>query len=360
MKKKLLFFGYTMDMGGAEKVMVDFLKALTPHYDIDLALLQAKGELLQDLPQSVNVIQMRNGLFSYILFRYIPFFRKLKINKIANTKAYAAAIGFIEGRSATWVADIRKPLRKIAWVHNDVDYFDIGVSRREILRSYAKLDTIVTVAEQSRNSFAKKYGFPKEKIDVLYNMIDEESILQKSTEAVEPNHEFTFVNVGRMRPQKRQDRLVKIAQRLKEEGFRFKIQILGNGPEEENIRRLVAEQTVEDFVELKGLVLNPYPYIKQADCVVVSSDFEGYSIAVKEALFLCKAIISTDVSGVREIFEGNKYGIVTERTTDDLHAKMRSALLGEIDLKAIETRLQTFDCSNKAIIEKLFSIIEGV
>lgn len=359
MKKKLLFFGYTMDMGGAEKVMVDILKVLQPHYEITLALLQAKGVLLDSLPENIRVIQLRNGLIPYLLFRFVPFFRKRKINKIANSENYHAAIGFLEGRSATWVADIQKDIHRLAWVHTDVDHFDIGISHREAIDSYAKMDVVITVAEHSRDSFLRKYGLPEKQVKVLYNLIDEESILRKAEETVEPNRCFTFVNVGRMSPPKRQDRLIEIAHRLKAEDLPFAIQILGNGSEEEKIRQMVLEKGVEDVVELKGLVLNPYPYIKQADCVVVSSDFEGYSIAVKEALFLGKAIISTDVSGVREMFEDNKYGIVTERSTDDLYQKMRAALLGEIDLKAIETRLQSFDFSNKAIVDKLFSIIEG-
>ena len=348
-----------MDMGGAEKVLADFLKVLKPHYEIDLALLKKQGELLSEIPEGIRVIQMRNNIFSYILFRYIPFFRKLKINKIANQEDYYAAIGFIEGRSATWVADIKKDVRKIVWVHNDVDYFDIGISEKEIKSSYSKVDKIITVAEQSKESFSRKYGFPKDKIEVLYNLIDEKSIEEKAKENVEKNDCFTFVNVGRMRPQKRQDRLVEIARRLKEKGYRFKIQILGNGPEEEKIKSLIKEKKVEDVVELKGLVLNPYPYIKQADCVVMSSDFEGYSIAVKEALFLGKAMISTDVSGVREIFCDNKYGIVTEKSTDDLCEKMEMALNGEIDLNKIETALKSFDGSNQRIVNQLFSIIEG-
>ena len=148
MKKKLLFFGYTMDMGGAEKVMVDFLKVLLPHYEIDLALLQAKGELMQDLPEGIRVIQMRNSLPAYVLFRYIPFFRKWKINKIANGKDYHAAIGFMEGRSATWVADIKKPIRKIAWVHNDVDHFNIGIPEKDRERIFDRFYR----TDASRNS----------------------------------------------------------------------------------------------------------------------------------------------------------------------------------------------------------------
>lgn len=356
--KKLLIFGYTMDMGGAEKVLTDFLKVLKPKYDIDLALLKAQGELMSEIPGGVKIIEMRKGLLSYVLFRYVPFFRKRKINKIVNSSDYDVAIGFIEGRSATWVADIKKDIKKIVWVHNDVNKFDIGISEKEILDSYAKVDNIITVAEQSKKSFSEKYGFPENKIEVLYNLIDENSIEQKSKESVEPNDVFTFLNVGRMRPQKRQDRLVEIARRFKEKGYKFRIQIIGDGPEEDKIKALIKEKNVEDVVELKGLILNPYPYIKQADCVVVSSDFEGYSIAVKETLFLKKAMISTDVSGVREIFENDRYGIVTENNTEDLCLKMEMVLKGEIDLKKIEAELQKFDGSNDAIIKQLFSIIE--
>lgn len=194
---------------------------------------------------------------------------------------------------------------------------------------------------------------------MLYNFIDEKSILEKANEQVEKNDVFTFVNVGKMRPQKRQDRLVKIAKKLKDEGYKFKIQIIGNGPEEGKIKELIEKEEVSDVVELLGLKLNPYPYIKNANCVVVSSDFEGYSVAIKEALLLKKAIVSTDVCGVSELFENGKYGIVSEISTEDLLNKMRQVLDGKIDIKQIEEKLEDFDCGNSEILQKLINIIEG-
>lgn len=358
MKKKLLFFGYTMDMGGAEKVMVDFLKVLQPHYEIDLALLQAKGELMQDLPEGVRVIQMRNSLPAYVLFRFIPFFRKWKINKIANRKDYHAAIGFIEGRSATWVADIKKPIRKIAWVHNDVDHFDIGIPESEILDSYPKMDTVVLVSNEAKESFVRKYGMDPDKVDVLHNLIDEETILAKAQEAVEPNDRFTFVNVGRMRPQKRQDRFVEIARQLKSEGFSFKIQIVGSGSEEEKIAEMIRKADVADVVELLGLKTNPYPYVKQADCFVLTSDFEGFGIAVKEAVLLGTPVISTSVTGVKEVLCGGEYGILCDIDTQKILDAMRVVLTQPELLADFRRKLQTYDCSNQAIIQKLFNIIE--
>lgn len=355
--KKIIFFGYTLEVGGAEKVLCDYINILKDKYKIDLCLLQNIGEFKKDIPKSVNIIELRKGNLTYIPFRYFSFWRKYVINKIVKKGNYDVAIGFLEGRSATWVADINKDIKKIAFIHNDVNKFDIGISEKEILDTYNKIDKIITVSEVAKESFCKKYNFKKENVQVLYNLIDEKNILEKAKENVEKNEVFTFVNVGKMRKQKRQDRLVEIARDLKKEGYKFKIQIIGNGPEENNIKNLVKEYNVQDVVELKGLQLNPYPYIKNADVVVVSSDFEGYSIAIKEALLLKKVVISTDVSGVKEMFEDGKYGIITKVDTKDLENKMKDVLDNKIDLKNIEKNLEDFDCGNQKIIEKLERII---
>ncbi|MBR2786961.1 MAG: glycosyltransferase [Clostridia bacterium] len=357
--KKILFFGYTLEVGGAEKVLVDYINTLKDNYEIDVALLQKKGEFLEQLPKGVTVTELRKNTLSYILFRYVPFIRKLRINKIANQKDYDVAIGFFEGRSATWVADIKKPIRRLAWVHNDVNKFDIGISEREIKSTYSKMDKIITVSEVSKQSFCEKYGFNQDKVEVLYNLIDEKNIKEKAKQEIPKEQVYTFVNVGKMRKQKRQDRLVEIAKQLKDEGYKFKIQIIGNGPEEENIKELVKNNNVGDVVELLGLQTNPYPYIKNADCVVVSSDFEGYSVAIKEALLLEKPVISTDVSGVSEMFQNGKYGIATEISTSALKEKMQQVLDGKIDLKRIQENLKSFDCGNKEIVQKLINLIEG-
>lgn len=355
--KKIIFFAYTLQVGGAEKVLCDYINVLKDKYEIDLCLLQNIGEFKKDIPKCVNVIELRKNMLTYIPFRYLSFWRKHVINKIVNKGNYDIAIGFLEGRSATWVADIEKPIKKLAFVHNDVNKFDIGISKKEILDSYNKLDKIITVSEVSKDSFCEKYGFEKNDVEVLYNLIDEKNILEKAEEKVEKNDVFTFINVGKMRKQKRQDRLVKIAKDLKNNGYKFKIQIVGNGPEEENIKKLIKEYDVSDVVELKGLQLNPYKYIKNSDVVVVSSDFEGYSIAVKEALLLKKCVISTDVSGVSEMFENGKFGIVAKVDTNALKEKMKDVLDKKINISEIEKKLEEFDCGNKKIIEKLEKLI---
>lgn len=360
MKKKLLFFGYTLDMGGAEKVLIDYLNVLSKSYDIDLALLKVQGALLPSLPQGIKTIEIRKGFFPYLLFRYIPFFRKRKINKIANGSEYVSAVGFFEGRSATWVADIKKNVRKIAWVHTDVNHFDIGISVREATDSYSKMDAVVLVSDDAKNSFLNKYKIDSERVKVLYNLIDDKKILALSQEKVEPNDCFTFVNIGRLSPPKRQDRLVEIAKRLRDKNLVFKIQIIGDGTEREKLEKSIKNNQLEDKVKLLGLKSNPYPYIKQADCFVLTSDFEGFGIAAKEALVLGTPVISTAVTGIKEVLKGGDYGILCDVDTEALYNAMYSVLASKEILRDARKKLENFDCSNGPIINQLFSIMEGI
>jgi len=357
--KKLLFFGYTLEIGGAEKVLVDFLNVLKDEYEMDLVLLQAKGDFLKDVPQSVSVHQIRNHFFSYLLFRYIPYFRKKKINQIANQKDYDVAIGFFEGRSATWVADIQKDIRRVAWVHNDVTKYDIGIGEKEIKDSYAKMDEIVVVSEEAKASFIQKYSMQDKKVTTLHNMIDEQKIQKMAEETVSKNEKFTFVNVGKMRPQKRQDRLIEIASRLKQDGYSFELQMIGNGPEEEKLRKMAEEKKVTDVVNFLGLKKNPYPYVKQADCFVLSSDFEGYVIAVKEALILKTPVISTNVTGAKELLGNAQYGILCDVDTQAIYEAMKQVLEKPETLQKFREELLHYDGENEEIIQGLKNIIEN-
>lgn len=358
MKKKLLVFGYNMQMGGAEKALTDTLKYLSPFCEIDLYLLKKEGTLLSEVPSNVNIYQMRNNIFSYLLFRFIPFFRKRKINKIANKKDYYAVFGYMEGRSGTWVADIKKKIKKYAWIHNDVFKFNIGISDKEAKNTYNKLDKVICVSKQAKENFCKKYEISSKKVIVIYNFINEEEILKKADAFKVNNKRFTFVNVAKMRDQKRQDRLVKAAKVLKEEGFDFEIQLIGDGPNYEKIKKMVEDYNVSDIVILKGLQTNPYPYIKNADFFILTSYMEGYGIVIKEALLLKTKIVTTRVTGPVEILENGKYGLIMENTDEAVIDKMREILLNKNNYKNLEKILYNYKGDNEIIKKQTLKLLD--
>lgn len=358
MKKRLLIFGYTLEMGGAEKALSDTINYLVKDYDIDLYLLKNIGSLVDSIPKSVNIYTLRKNIFSYILFRYVSIYRKYKINKIANKKDYYAALGYMEGRSATWVADIRKPIKKFAWIHNDVSKFDIGINKNEIVDSYNKVDKVICVSKDAKDIFCKTYGISNDKVDVIYNYIDEDTILKKSNEFKVDNKTFTIVNVAKMRDQKRHDRLIYAAKYLKELGYDFKIQLIGDGPNFNKIKELVNEYNVNDKVELLGLKTNPYPYIKSADLFVLSSSHEGYGIVVKEALLLKTPVLTTLTTGPKEILENEKYGIIVPNNDKSIAYKLKDILDNKDILSKYKKALNEYKGDNKKIIEQTLELLK--
>lgn len=356
--KKLLIFGYTMEMGGAEKALSDTLNYLKDYCEIDLYLLEPIGSLMNTIPENVVVHKLKKNIFNYILFRFIPFYRKLVINKIANKKDYDAAFGYMEGRCGTWVADINKNIKKIAWIHNDVSKFNIGINEKEIKNTYSKLDKVICVSKQAKDIFCKKYNISRRKVDVIYNFINEEEILKKSEELELHNDVYTFVNVAKMRDQKRQDRLVYAAKYLKDLGYEFKIQLIGDGPNLEKITNLVNELKVNDKVEIMGLKTNPYPYIKAADFFVLSSYMEGYGIVVKEALLLKTKVLTTDITGPKEILEDGKFGVIVPNDDESIKYKMKEILENKEKFKVYDAALLKYKGDNKEIKKQTLKLLD--
>src|SRR5690606_20874334 len=156
------------------------------------------------------------------------------------------------------------------------------------------------------------------KIVRIYNPLDTDEILGKANEPI-GHYKFstsakTFVSVGTVFPQKGFDRLLKAHRRLLDEGFAHRILILGDGYAFENLKKLQKELGLSESVTLLGYTENPYPFVKAADFYLLSSRYEGFPTVLSEAVALKKKIIATDVSGVRELLEDGKLGLITENS----------------------------------------------
>ena len=140
------------------------------------------------------------------------------------------------------------------------------------------------------------------------------------------NHQPTFVSVGTVFPQKGFDRLLKVHKKLLDEGFKHRIKIIGDGYDFENIKNLKTELGVNETVEMLGFTDNPYPSIKAADFYILSSRYEGFPTVLFEAITLKKKIIATDVSGVQEMLEKGKLGLIVENSEEGIYKGMKKAL----------------------------------
>ena len=360
-KIKILFLIHTLQIGGAERVLVDTVNNLPKDkYDITVATVINLGSLKSQLAphiryktifglkwlrkfsknnqkyeQSPNVSTRKNPVKELFIKAYIAFWNHADLEKLYEKHLkgnYDVEVAFLEGIPAKIISkSTNNASKKIAWVHIDVinehksdRFFKNLQEQRE---TYDKFDDIVCVSEMVKKQFIKKIGIAENKARVIHNPIDENSIIKKAEAKIsEPKNKFTFCTVGRLAHQKGYDRLLNIAKKLQNEGYDFKIWIIGVGMDEGKLKK-IAEREHISSVEFLGYKENPYPYIKSADAFVCSSRAEGLSTVVSEAVVLGRPVITTECSGMREILgEKSEYGIICENNEDALYQEMKRAL----------------------------------
>ena len=349
-KKKILIRIGSLRHGGAEKVLVTFLKNLPPEkYEIDLLLNLYSGKYLAEVPDFVNVLYLNKGemittnrlqdlpkkAYRKIFQGILKKFPTILYSKILKGTKYDIEFAAIHGFRDEILNSPLKSSKKIVWIHNDLRKTHFHNYTDEEIRKFFGFDKILVISEQIKADFENlaQNEDEKSKIVRIYNPLDTEDVLSKSKEegkwkmeARSEVHQPTFVSVGTVFPQKGFDRLLKVQKRLLDEGFNHKIQIVGDGYDFENIKKLRSELGVEKNAEMVGFTDNPYPYFKNADFYVLSSRYEGFPSVLFEAITLKKKIIATEVSGVCEMLENGKLGLIVENSEEGIYFGMKKAL----------------------------------
>ena len=349
-KKKILIRIGSLRHGGAEKVLVTFLKNLPQNkYEIDLLLNLYSGKYLPEVPTWINVLYLNKGemittnrlqdipvkAFRVIYQKLLKQFPNLLYQFILKGKKYDVEFAAIHGFRDEILNSPLKSSKKLVWIHNDLKKTELYHYTDEEFRKFFGFDKIMVISEKIEQDFDKltQNLEEKNKIVRIYNPLDTEEIILKSQEARSKNSNLgtqnpdpTFVSVGTVFPQKGFDRLLKVHKRLLDEGFHHKILILGDGYDFENIKNLQKDLGVTETSTLFGFTDNPYPQIKNADFYILSSRYEGFPTVLFEAITLKKNIIATDVSGVREMLDDGKLGLIIENSEQGIYDGMKKAL----------------------------------
>jgi GalNAc-alpha-(1->4)-GalNAc-alpha-(1->3)-diNAcBac-PP-undecaprenol alpha-1,4-N-acetyl-D-galactosaminyltransferase len=135
-------------------------------------------------------------------------------------------------------------------------------------------------------------------------------------------HSPSLIAIGRLHPQKGFDLLIKAFDRLQSKYPEWQITILGEGPMRSKLEALRSELDLTDRVHLPGLVTNVPEYLRQAAIFVMPSRFEGFPMALCEAMACGLPVLSADcLSGPRDIIDDGVNGIlVTTENVDALAA----------------------------------------
>ena len=163
---------------------------------------------------------------------------------------------------------------------------------------------IGTVSDGIREDFIKHFAQNPKNLSTLNNPFDLDVIRARAEEAPEgglPCEKY-IVSLGRNDPQKRFDRLIRAYAKANIDEH---LVILGRANENAELLKQVAAFDLKERVHFVGFKTNPFPFIKAAKILVVSSDYEGLPSTLIESLICGTPVVSTDCpSGPREILRG--------------------------------------------------------
>jgi len=381
MKKKILIRIGSLRHGGAEKVLVTFLKNLPQDkYEIDLLLNLYSGKYLSEVPNWINIIYLNKGemittnriqdipkkatrvIYQNLLKKRPSLLYKGKL----KGKKYDIEFAAIHGMRDEILNSPLQSSKKIVWIHNDLSQLK-EYTETEIKKFFG-FDKIMVISEKIEKLFLDlaENATQKQRIVKIYNPLDTEEILSKADKTFN-NYEFdekvpTFISVGTVFPQKGFDRLLKVHKKLLNEGFKHKILIVGDGYDFENIKKLKTELHLDHTATMLGFSDNPYPYFKNADFYILSSRYEGFPTVLFEAITLKKKIIATEVSGVIEMLNDGELGLIVKNSEEGIYSGMKKALVNSQDFEKYTDNLKDYEMpfNLKNSVQKIISILDSM
>lgn len=363
---KRIVFGITsLNLGGAERVLVDIVNNIQNDYDITIFTLYPNGELEKTLSSNVKIISLYSKQYNEItkleklkISLELLFRGKSIYNRYIKQKKYDTEIAFLEGPITRLFSNENISAKKVAWVHNDISKV-FGNSIKAKLKEkydrkvYSRYDKIVFVSKDNLEKFLKLYkSISREKLNLIYNYIDVENVKEKSNLNLDisfENNEPNFVTVARLTKQKAIDRLLKVHIDLIKNGFLHNIYVIGDGPEKESLEQIVKDNNVSSTFKLLGKKENPYPYIKNADVFCLLSAYEGYGMVIEEAKILDKFIIITDTAA-REAVTNYNNSIIVDNNEESIYNGLKQIIEGKVKYE-VSNKFNVYD--NVEILEKI-------
>lgn len=338
--KKILFTIGSMNGGGAEKVLLDMIKNLNKtKYYITVIPIWNEGVYLEELKKYAVVNTLLPSLSQSIVGKITKsFLTRLMciipariLYKLIVKEKFDIEIAFVEGMSTKIISgSTNNTSKKIAWVHTDQEVHNYSTKSFNSLANeriaYSRYHRVFCVSNQVKESFESRY---KVKAKVQLNILDDELIHRKAEEPSPfiKNHNFFYlVSVGRLVEEKGYDRLLRVAKKLIEEGYKIKVYILGEGILRKELESYIINNSLSEHVLMPGFDTNPYRYMKSSDLFICSSIVEGFSTVVTEALILGIPVVTTNCAGMFDLLGDSEFGLITENNEDGLYNGLKVIL----------------------------------
>lgn len=395
-KKKILFGTWNLAAGGGQKSLVSLLNTIdTDRYDIDLLLMGKWGLFLPQVPEWVNVIEAEDNFavlhisptnLAYFRKRGIVFWLKVVFSRLKARMLYKnlnkgqaywktwkkhisslpceydCAISFIERDMNYFIMDKVRAKRKLLWIHTV--YTSLGQNPAFDYEYFKRADHVCTMSETGLKSLQETFPTIKDKFIVLENISNGKLIAKLSMVPVKEKEYSGFkglklLSVGRLDDVKNYSLAIDAAKELCSRDINLLWYVIGEGGQRPILEEKIKAHGLSNSFKLIGLRENPYQYMRVADMVVMTSKFEGRSIALDEAKILHKLIVTTNYTSATDVVTDGETGLICEMSPASVADAILRLYNGKPLADKIIHNLESTNWDNTREVEKYYKVIDG-
>lgn len=307
---KLIVNTGTLSSGGAERVLSILSKPFADAFDeVQYVMwLDAKcPDIFYNIDPRVKIVRISKESGSTNILKQILWFRKyVKKHKPDMVLSFMVMVDF-----TVTMALLGTGIPQVVAERNDPRFHKPEILRRIINLSYHTPDIKgILMQTQSNKDFFKGSALYK-KTAVIYNPITmEPSMVGKALRTVKDD---LIVSVGRLTSQKRQDRIISAFAEFHNSYQSYRLCIFGEGERRTELQNMAKSYGLQESIFFPGRTNNVMEEISKAKIFVMTSDYEGMSNALLEAMCLGLPCISTKVSGATDLIQHGENGYLTDQ-----------------------------------------------
>lgn len=346
--------------GGAERLHVNLAQEWArAGVSTEFVLRNAAGELLEHLPASAKVVDLKAARVRNVLRPLVKYLKESKPGAIIAAMwpltVFAPLAARLAGYKGRVIISEHSPLSIAYGRHGQLHRLAMRTSQ---CLCYPLADVRVAVSSGIAKDLEKLSGLPKDQFTVIHNpaALGQVHVNAACPEPLTDRPGPVILTVGTLKPVKRHDLLIDAFSRLPD-SLGATLCVLGEGQMRDQLERQIGRLDLKGKVLLPGFAADPGPWYAHSDVFVLPSDYEGFGNVIVEAMEYGLPVVSTDCPvGPREILAGGQFGkLVPVGDPQALSQAILDALTEKCDQPALKVRAQDF--SLQTIAQKYLDVI---
>lgn len=298
--------------------------------DVEEAVFDRAGYSEKVYKNGVLMHVLDERIFSVSGFSWVRFIQRvIALRGLINERGFSAIVGHTDGANIM-VCFLPSKVKKYLVVHGtgrnkSISTLTDRIREYAIQYLYGRADRVICVSNELKKETEEVYKLKN--VIAIRNYFDEDLASNNEDDPrlkfifdQIPSSRFIVVSHGRYADGKNLELLVEIVARLKTSGVNVTLLLVGDGPEHRRLSEKsealklsvldmikhpdnsISRQDKEPDVVFTGFVSNPIDYLRRSDLFAMPSKWEGYPLALCEALLCNLPVLVADCpTGPREI-----------------------------------------------------------